>query len=329
MAGQEVTGKMANGRFRFGSDASRCLRIALMALLATNGAGCAATSPGGSADQPTQRYGITSGGRQRSYLLHVPPSYDGRPMPLLVALHPALATGERMEKLTHFDTLADREGFIVAYPDGINHQWNAGKCCGEPMDRNIDDVAFVDTMVADITSHYAVDPTRHFVTGFSNGAFLVHAIACREPGDFAAYATMAGTLTMPVCTPGAPTPFLVIHGNQDTEVDWEGGEHWGYRRPSIPYVLRTLAERNHCSQDETVTDAVPPATCRHYEGCGGNEVAWCVIDGVGHQWPGSGETVWPWLLGPNTDRFNASERMWAFFREHPKPMNSSQDIGAR
>ncbi len=295
------------------------LGAAIISLLMMCGAAsCAATAPADGSSDLTQRHTLTTGGRQRSYLLHVPASYDGKPVPLLVALHPALATGERMEKLTHFDALADRDDFIVAYPDGINHQWNAGKCCGEPMEENIDDVGFVDAMVAEITSRYAVDPARHYVTGFSNGAFLVHYIACLEPADFAAYATMAGTITSPVCTPARPTPFLVIHGNKDTEVDWDGGEHWGYRRPSIPYVLRTLAERNHCSQQQVVTDAVPPATCHRYEGCGANDVAWCVIDGVGHQWPGSGETVWPWLLGPNTDQFNTSERIWDFFRRHPK-----------
>ena len=269
------------------------------------------------AAETTRHYDLDTGGRKRSYLLHVPPSYDGKPMPLLVALHPALSTPELMEKATHFDTLADSNGFIVAYPEGISKRWNAGKCCGEPMDKGVDDVGFVNDMVRKIAGEYAIDPARHYVAGFSNGAFLVHHIACLEPDEFAAYATVAGTLTTPECRDAKPTAFLLINGMADDEVAWKGGERWGYNRPAVPDVLQRLARRNQCQGGETVTDSDTPATCKRFNGCV-SELDYCTLEGVGHQWPGSGQTVWPWLLGPNTDKFDASQRIWDFFAEHPK-----------
>src|SRR4051812_47094593 len=62
-------------------------------------------------------------GRVRSYELHVPEGLT-EPAPLVIALHGRGDDGLGMEALTHFDDLADREGFIVAYPDGLNNEWN-------------------------------------------------------------------------------------------------------------------------------------------------------------------------------------------------------------
>jgi polyhydroxybutyrate depolymerase len=75
----------------------------------------------------------------REFLLHVPPKLtrttwrDGkpeRPLPLVVALHGGLSNMRQMRTLTGFDGLSDREGFLVAYPDGFLTTWNAGYCCG-------------------------------------------------------------------------------------------------------------------------------------------------------------------------------------------------------
>jgi polyhydroxybutyrate depolymerase len=266
----------------------------------------------------TRRYDIDSGGRTRSYLLHVPPGYNGKPVPLLVALHPALSTGSQFEGVTHFDTLADTHGFIVAYPDGISRRWNAGGCCGPPMQEHVDDIGFVEDMVAKITAQYAIDPARHFVTGFSNGAFLAHHIACLKPDDFAAYAAVAGSISTLNCLNSKPTPFLILHGMVDHEVDWHGGERWGFARPSLPDVLSRIAARNHCGASQSVVENAAPAVCRRYDNCGSNELTYCQLDGVGHQWPGSGKAVWSFLLGPNTDKFNASQHIWDFFERHPR-----------
>jgi hypothetical protein len=68
---------------------------------------------------------ITVDGRVRTYLLHIPPQGDSpRPMPLVLAFHGGGGQGPGMERLTRFDAIADREGFLVAYPDGVKRGWN-------------------------------------------------------------------------------------------------------------------------------------------------------------------------------------------------------------
>ncbi len=83
-------------------------------------------------------------------------------------------------------------------------------------------------------------------------------------------------------------------------------------------LVRTVGEHNQCQGfAEEVSGQSGPAIRRTLKNCSRNEVAYCGIAGVGHQWAG-GETVLPALLGKNTDPFNASEKMWAFYSRHPR-----------
>ena len=192
--------------------------VTLLVLAACAGSAQARFSRSDDSSLPSNTYAIKSGGLVRTYRLYVPASYSGKPVPLLVALHPALSDGAGMEKLTRFDNLADRYGVIVAYPDGVARMWNADRCCGRPMKENIDDVGFINDMVAKIESNYAIDTTRKYVAGFSNGAFLAHHIACVEPDAFTAYAVTGGAITDANCPDTQPTPILLIHGTRAVSV---------------------------------------------------------------------------------------------------------------
>src|SRR5690606_121925 len=118
------------------------------------GAGCTTESGGGEGGgdgRPAKVDGIpTSKGTHkqkldvgtighREYLLHVPAKVadgeweDGRPAKppaLVIALHGGLATMDKMQKMSGFDELAEKHGFLVAYPNGFMTTWNAGDCCG-------------------------------------------------------------------------------------------------------------------------------------------------------------------------------------------------------
>ena len=292
------------------------LNAAILASLVTLSAPVAARSSddtGGS--QQTLEQTIRVGDQERDYRLYVPASARGRPVPLLVAIHPALGDGDSMEKLTRFDALADANNFIVAYPTGISKVWNAGSCCGAAMKKNVDDIGFIDAMVAQIKSSYQIDSTRQYAAGFSNGAFLVHHIACLEPNDFAAYAVVGGAITTPNCRDATPTPILVIHGTKDPRSPWNGGTTEGVYRPPVPDLMQRLAKRNHCASTEKTTFSSGAAVCQSFDGCGDNETMLCAMQGVGHQWPG-GRSYMPLFLGPNTQDFDASAQMWQFFQRH-------------
>ena len=54
----------------------------------------------------------------RTYHVHVATADFEPPSWLLLAFHGGGGTGRGMNWLTHFNSIADRERFVVAYPDG-------------------------------------------------------------------------------------------------------------------------------------------------------------------------------------------------------------------
>ena len=72
---------------------------------------------------------LVVGGVTRTYVLHVPP-HPAKSPALIVAFHGHLGTGAHMEELSGFDALSDRDGFVVAYPDGLDRGWNDGRTGG-------------------------------------------------------------------------------------------------------------------------------------------------------------------------------------------------------
>src|SRR5262245_45014040 len=69
--------------------------------------------------------------RERSAIVHVPPSYDRRkPMPVVLVYHGASMNAKAMIYLTDLNETADKEGFIAVYPNGTGIGdflvWNAG-----------------------------------------------------------------------------------------------------------------------------------------------------------------------------------------------------------
>src|SRR5437763_13637425 len=78
-------------------------------------AGAAATPPDpGQSTSGT----VTSNGTPYNYLLHTPGSYRrGRGAPLLVMVHGCQTTAAEMMKWSNYNPLAEREGFVVLYPD--------------------------------------------------------------------------------------------------------------------------------------------------------------------------------------------------------------------
>src|ERR1700757_5279528 len=113
----------------------RLLRLIVIAVaLAGAGARCSSAGP----HNPLAT--LEFGGLSRTYLIHVP---SGRPTGLVVNLHGGGSTGSQQERLTNFDAVADADGFVVAYPDGIDHNWADGRGASEPDRRGVDDVGFL------------------------------------------------------------------------------------------------------------------------------------------------------------------------------------------
>lgn len=252
----------------------------------------------------------------RSYRLFVPPGDSAKPRPLIVALHGGWGTGKNMQDLTALDVPAGAAGFLVAYPDGVSRAWNAGSCCATPMKNNIDDVGFIKAVVEDVAKSQAIDRQRVYGTGFSNGAMMLYRVACEAPGLFKAIAPVSGGPMFEGCKSPQPISAYLIQGRADPRIPFDGGEFEGNYRPGLLKIVDQLGQRNACGKEQKTTYTDGGTSCATVQGCpGGIELSWCGLGGVGHQWAG-GRTLLPGLLGPNTNRFNASRQVVLFFQRH-------------
>jgi polyhydroxybutyrate depolymerase len=136
---------------------------------------------------------------KRTFTVYVPASFDKSvQMPAIIALHGRGTTGKGMMIITRkgFNRLADKDGFLVVYPDGIELNWNDGRKDEETNDRahreNIDDVGFLSALIDIMIAEYNTDPQRIYITGISNGAMMAYRLACELSQRIAAIALLTG-----------------------------------------------------------------------------------------------------------------------------------------
>lgn len=269
---------------------------------------------------------LVSGGLERCYHLYVPPGYDAtQPAPVVVSLHGFVLNPDTQAAISGWHKLADREGFIVAYAQGTAYprRWNAGDTWGA---EEVDDVQFFRDIIDDLSTLAAVDRSRVYVNGFSNGGGMSVRIGCDAADAVAAIGSVAGAVVdMEACNPSRPVPVMAFHGTADWIVPYEGGLIWVLplryaadlvQAPSY-FVgaeewVDALARLNGCVP---TAEALPPqgdVLGRRYTGCDQDaDVILYTIEDGGHQWPG-GTTI-PGA-GKNTKQIDATEEMWRFFQ---------------
>jgi polyhydroxybutyrate depolymerase len=290
------------------------LRPALLALLllggCTTGTGSAPAGPSPEAVGPGDHtVSITVGDRERTFLLHVPASYDpGRALPAVVALHYKPGSGAAMRELTGLDAKADTEGFLVAYPEGVGGQFNAFGCCGAQ-----DDVGFVKAVAGRLVERWHADPDRVFLAGVSNGGDLSFRAAVEAPGVFAAIGAVSGGFAggrteATDYRPSAPVSVVTLIGADDPQATAfrTGVDTWRARLECAAPQPATAAPS---------TSAAAPGVHRSTTHCkDGSDVDAYVIDGGAHAWFGaaSGE------LKDAAAKIEATDVLWAFFAAHPR-----------
>ncbi|WP_294447512.1 PHB depolymerase family esterase [uncultured Mailhella sp.] len=127
-------------------------------------------------------------GFQRTWKLYVPERCKGdRPVPLVVALHGF--GGPSMDYSSAWHMTAEREGFIVLYPEAMSPKWwNIWELRSDAPD----DVSYLDYVIEDTCRKYAVDRSRIYLTGVSMGDNMATTYAFRRADRLAAVAPTDG-----------------------------------------------------------------------------------------------------------------------------------------
>lgn len=244
---------------------------------------------------------VQVGGESRSYVLHVPGSYDGSaPVPLVVDFHPLGGSGPSERSGSPYPAQTDPEGVVMAFPSGKSGPsggaWNVGPCCVA----NVDDVEFARAMVAQIQESACIDPKRIYAVGFSMGGGMSHYVACHAADLFAAVAPAAFDLleeNVDDCTPPRPITVVSFRGTSDPIVPYDGGYSAVVSGMPVTFLganttFETWASKNGCTGSATAEDA---DGCKWYSDCeGGVEVGLCTKQGGSHE-PGNASVGWPVL----------------------------------
>ncbi|HET9911670.1 MAG TPA: PHB depolymerase family esterase [Anaerolineales bacterium] len=299
--------------------------LALCALLVTT-LSCARTTPSQLEDNTST---LMHDGIERTYVLHVPASYDGNEAAALVLnFHGGGGNADTQIQTSGFSVLADEKGFIVAYPNGSGRQgdklltWNGGTCCGYAVTNQIDDVGFVRALIAEVQSKYNIDPKRIYATGMSNGAIMSYRLACEASDIFAAVAPVAGTQNYPHCNPVQPVSVIHFHGTDDRHIGYDGGAGpdslvdvpFTSVRDSIDFWLNA----DRCDRTPR-TESFEDIQHDVYSNCAyGMAVELYTVVGGKHAWPGGNGPARPGGDEP-TQSISATEIIWNFFAAHPKP----------
>jgi polyhydroxybutyrate depolymerase len=280
---------------------------------------------------------------ERTLHIYIPSLYNKSVhLPLVIALHGRGGNGESMILVTRkgFNKLAEKDGFIVVYPDGIELNWNDGRMDEEANDRahreNIDDVGFLSALIDSMIKDYNIDPKRVYVTGISNGAIMSYRLVCEISHKIAAIAPVDGNIPdmlFPECYPSMPVSVLAINNVNDPLVPYEGGNIYSSIRKlnlgkvlSVDESIGLWVSRNQCSALPVVTeepdldpkDGTRVTRKEYINGADGTEVILYSVDGGGHTWPGGLQYMPSFIVGKTSRDIDATEVIWSFFKKHSR-----------
>ena len=233
---------------------------------------------------------ITQGETTREYLIQVPDTYkEDEPAPLILNMHGYGGDAESYRKYVGGETglqlLADQREFFVAYPqaylrDGLGERyWQPGDN-GE-QDIALNDVYYIQRLLADIQANYNIDEEQIFALGFSNGGMMAYSLGCNSGDVFAAVGGMATTMIPEKCDVNHTPSIIAFHGTDDAVLPYDGNNAW----QAVPDVMDFWVDHNGLSNQDIVRSEFDDGTVQLDQYSGEQAtVALYTIQGGGHVW---------------------------------------------
>lgn len=275
---------------------------------------------------------LTHDGTERTYRIHLPPSYydNKNKLALVLGFHGGGGSGEQFETQTELDAKADAENFIIVYPDGLPNPrvsvrtWNAGKCCGQNASTlNTDDVGFVSALIDKMISNYRIDNKKIYATGHSNGAMLCYRLANELSTKIAAIAPNAGNFQMKTdYNPTRNIPVIHINSKLDQNVKYAGGMTQGpggQYNPPVDSCLNAVAGLASCLQTKTTVQTFPLYTIYQWTGCTPDnfQILLYLTEDGGHSWPGGNKGSV--FADSPSNAFKNNDVIWEFLNKYSLP----------
>ena len=182
----------------------------------------------------------------RSYLLQLPANYQAdRSYKLLLVFHGSGGNATGMQSIAQFTQYS--EDYIVVYPNSKEVEWNEGCGCNIAHRKGIDDLAFVDSVIADIQVKHKISDGEIYAAGFSQGGLFTQNLACNRSAVFKAVAVVAAPMSDQLaasCSPEKALSVLMVHGYQDGVLPYNGYSDNNFGLISSPNAILKHASKH-------------------------------------------------------------------------------------
>lgn len=259
---------------------------------------------------------------ERTYTIHLPKKYSKKeqPYPVLFLFHGNPSKGWQMKFYTGMNKTADKNNFIVIYPDAIDKRWDFSNC------KNVKpDVLFIKNLIRKINNEYNVDLSRLYFCGMSGGGYFLSNLAKYIPEKMAAMILVASGKTNPKYTCGGektaqPIPFMLIQGTADPIIyNKTSPRIWLY---SPEETISYWVFQNKCDTIPQITN-IPDINKKDnsnvqkilYTSKIGKDVLFYKIKNGGHHWPNSRFDANRFVkidLGKLNEDFDTGQAIWDF-----------------
>mgnify|MGYP001238304548 CR=1 FL=1 len=245
----------------------------------------------------------------RTYSIYFPSSYNGTvALPLIFNFHGFGGNITEYKTYASMEALAERENFILVYPqgtltNGYTH-WNPS--LPSPTNKsNADDLGFIESLIQNLSNNYAIDSKRIYACGYSNGGMMSFGLANHKSNLFAAVASLSGAMLETQISPDHPMPVLILHGTSDGVLPYYGNNDYNSVETTLNFWVNFNKTDSLPNSNVVSSNGITVQYDFYGNGDNGVSVEHYKINNGNHEW-----------FNLNFNGKNTDELIWEFFSKY-------------
>ncbi|WP_448547608.1 alpha/beta fold hydrolase [Thalassotalea fusca] len=186
---------------------------------------------------------------------------------LLMAFHPSGGSAGGMQSLTQFETRSD--DYIVVYPQSKVEEWEEGCMCNKPYRLGVDDLSYVDNVIADVKTRFHIDSNEIYAVGYSQGGLFTQNLLCNRSHVFNGIVSVGAPMSIQLsetCSIGTPTDYMMVHGTADNVLPYYGRNQSTFTLIASEKAIEVIARLNQITVEKQITDPNDRVQVHEYRG---------------------------------------------------------------